>query len=131
MRTKIKGSITIEAALVVPLILFIFGILLYMLFYYHDKNILLAGAHETAVFGAGREDFKEVDLEEHFKARVGGRLLLFQRLSPNIEMNDKQITVSCVATKSPMSLQVNCTMKRTDPEGYIRTIRKMKKLGER
>lgn len=131
MRKKVKGSVTIEATVVVPLILFVLGTLFYTLFYYHDKNVLLVGAHETAVYGVGREQQKEMDLENHFRSGVEGRLLLFQQLQPKVEVSNKQVTVFCVATKSPMVLQVECKMNRTEPETYIRTIRKIKKLGEK
>lgn len=131
MRRRVLGSVTIEASVVVPLILFVLGLLFYILFYYHDKNVLLAGAHETAVYGAGREQQREADLENHFRGRVEGKLLLFQQLQPKIEMKDKQVIVSCVATKGLMVLRVDCQMNRTDPETYIRAIRKIKKLGEK
>ena len=58
---KLRGSLTIELAYVFPLILLVFGVLLHVLFYYHDKNILLGAAHETAAYGAGLEEVQEED----------------------------------------------------------------------
>ena len=63
---RIKGSFTVEAAVIVPLIVFIFGVLLHILFYWHDKNILISTAHETAVFGSGRDQISEIELEYAF-----------------------------------------------------------------
>ena len=63
MKKYIKGSFTIEAAVIVPIILFIFGILLHILFYWHDKIILMSTAHETAAVGNSQMELSELELE--------------------------------------------------------------------
>ena len=44
---SVRGGFTIEATVIVPLILFIFGVLLHILFYWHDKNILMRNCGKT------------------------------------------------------------------------------------
>ena len=47
-----KGSYTVEAALVFPIILFVLAALLILAFYVHDRGILQGIACETAVAGS-------------------------------------------------------------------------------
>lgn len=119
-----------EAAYLIPLILLILGVVLSVLFYYHDKNILLSTAHETAAYGAGLEEADEDTLESYFVSRVRGKLLLFTTLNREIKVEEDKVTVSCNARKSKMSLKVECSVNRTEPEDYIRSVRKIIKIGE-
>ena len=48
----LRGSVTVEMAYILPTVIMIFLLIVYTVFYYHDKNILNAGAGETAVRGA-------------------------------------------------------------------------------
>lgn len=128
MRKGLKGSLTIEASFLVPLILFVFGVLLHMLFYYHDKNVIAGIAYETGVYAAGRQEVDEAEAERHFQSRVKGRLLLFDTVKSEIHMEEKQVQIVCRAKRNAMSLRSECTMSRTEPEDYIRSIRKLEKL---
>lgn len=130
MTKKVRGSFTVEAAVIVPLILFVFGILLHTLFYYHDKNILMAVAHETASIGGGREATDDIELENYFYSRIHDKLLLFTKVENEVKIDTEQVQILCEAKKSPMLLKVECVMSRTDPEDYIRNIRKLEKIGE-
>ena len=130
MKTKLRGSLTIELAYLFPLILLVFGVLLHVLFYYHDKNILLGAAHETAAYGAGLEEVQEITLEEYFNTRIKGRLLLFEQLEKKVGLQEKNVTITCYAKKSMMSLGIECSVNRTEPEDYIRSVRKLIKIGE-
>lgn len=51
-RTFWKGSYTVEAALVFPMILFVLAALFILAFYAHDRGILQSLACETAVAGS-------------------------------------------------------------------------------
>lgn len=130
MKKKLQGSFTIEAAYIIPLILLIIGVMFHVLFYYHDKNILLGSAHEAAAYGAGLESADEDTIESYFTARIKGKMLLLTELKNEITVEDDKVTVICNASKSRMSLQVECSVNRTDPENYIRSVRKIKKIGE-
>lgn len=46
-----KGSYTVEAALVLPIVLFVLAALLILAFYVHDRGVLQSLACETAVAG--------------------------------------------------------------------------------
>ena len=47
-----KGSMTIEAALLMPLLLLVVMITLYLFFYVHNKVWLTAAAYEAALDGS-------------------------------------------------------------------------------
>jgi len=126
----IRGSFTIEAAIIVPLILFIFGILLHILFYWHDKNILMSTAHETAALGSSRSDMAELDLEYYFFSRMEGKLMLFDRVECVSHIEDGEVSVAWDGSKGSMVTKGEYSVSRTKPENYIREIRKLKKLGE-
>lgn len=130
MKMKLRGSLTIELTYLFPLIILVFGVLLHVLFYYHDKNILLGAAHETAAYGAGLEEVREEELEDYFNTRIKERLLLFRQLEKKVGLQEKKVTVTCYAKKSMMSLRIECSVNKTDPEKYIRGVRKLIKIGE-
>lgn len=130
MKKKLQGSFTIEAAYLIPLILLIIGVLFHVLFYYHDKNILLGTAHEAAAYGAGLEIADKDAIESYFIARIRGKTLLLTEVENKVTVTDEEVTVICNASKSKMSLQVECSVNRTNPEDYIRSVRKIKKIGE-
>ena len=49
MKKVWKGSITIEASVIVPMIFMVFALVITALFYYHDKNVVASVVHETVV----------------------------------------------------------------------------------
>ena len=130
MKKRLQGNVTIEATYIIPLILLVVGVVFHVLFYYHDKNILHATAHETAAYGAGSREADENLLESYFISEVKGKLLLFTNLENEVCIGDENVTVICHAVKSKMSLRVECSVGRTEPEKYIRNVRKIKKIGE-
>ena len=130
MKRRMSGSFTIEAAIIVPVILFIFGILLHILFYWHDKNILISTAHETAAVGSGRSKMTEPELEYYFFSRMEGKLLLFEQVECFTHIKDDAVVVSWDAKKDAMVATGECRIRRTEPEKHIRDIRKLEKIGE-
>lgn len=130
MKKGIQGSFTIEAAVIVPMILFIFGVLMHILFYWHDKNILMSTAHETAVLGSSRNGMAELELEYYFFSRMEGKLLLFDRVECTAYIEEDSVTIVYDGSKGTMVTKSECSVSRTEPENYIRNVRKLKKIGE-
>lgn len=130
MRGKLQGSFAIECAYLIPLILMVLAVVFHVLFYYHDKNVLLGTAHEVAAYGATLENAEEDLLEQYFSSRVRGRLLLFTNLEQEAEVQEEKVSIKCTAKKRGMSLGVACDVNRTNPENYIRSVRKIIKIGE-
>lgn len=130
MKRYQKGSFTIEASLIVPMILMVVVVILHILFYYHDKNILEGAAYETAVVGSGRIEYEEEELCRYFRERVRGKLVLFAMLQEEIEVKKEEVFVTCTARRKTMKVTVRASARRTEPEKFIRKIRKIEKLGE-
>ena len=128
MKRKMRGSFTIEASVIVPVILMVFAVVVTMLFYYHDKNVTAAITHETLVMGCGREGITAEEIEQYLQKRVGNKLLLFGSLNCETEIQDDQITVVCTARKKGMSLRSKMSMKRTNPEDFIWKLRRIQGL---
>lgn len=130
MKKQIQGSVTIEAAVIVPLILLLFVIALHTLFYYHDKNILEAVAHETMALGSHEKALRDEELEEYFQSRIQGRLLLFRTIESKIENKEREVALICSGQKGQMSIRLERVMAISKPERYIRNVRKIEKIGE-
>lgn len=130
MNRRVRGSFTIEAAVIVPMILFIFIVLLHILFYWHDKNILTSTAHETVSYGSEAVEMTKVDLENYFSSRIRGKLLLFERITCLITLDKSNVTIEAQAQKGYMKVMTRCSMVLTKPEEYIRNHRKLEKIRE-
>ena len=129
-KAYLKGSFTIEAAVIVPLILTVIAVTLHLLFYYHDKNILASVAYETASYGAGRQTVSEQELEQRFEERIRSKLLLFQEVQSDVTILENEVKVTARTWKKKSSLKIESAVSKTEPEGYIRGIRKAKKIQE-
>lgn len=130
MKRRLLGSMTVEATYVIPLILVVFGVALTLLFYYHDKVLLLSAVQETAAYAGSREEKSEQKIREHFESLVDGRTLLLGEISVDIDVNDTGTNISCIAKTSILSLKVKGYMASTKPEDYIRMFRKLEKIEE-
>ena len=51
-KRELKGSAVVEMSYIIPMILFLFVMIIHAVFYYHDKAVLNGAAGETAVLGA-------------------------------------------------------------------------------
>ena len=125
---KVKGSVTIEASFVIPLFLLVFMVSTYCLFYIHDKSVVGAVAYETVAAASGRKDMKVEEIESYFVERVEGRTFLFDKISAKVEMTSENVKLTCSGLKRGMSFVLKREMKITEPEDYIRNIRKIEKL---
>lgn len=127
----VRGSITVEMAYILPTIILMFLLIVYTVFYYHDKNILNGAAGETAVAGAqyAREKGKdELDLNSFFRQRIGTKLILLKLSSVEVSKDKKQVVVSVSAEKKWMCVTMVKKAVIPDPEKKIRTKRKLESL---
>ena len=100
---KVKGSATVELAYMMPVIFLAFIVTIYIIFYFHDKNILIGAAYETAVVGAQKVRWDEEDAESQmkqlFKERIKGKFIFFAQASAEIEIGEKAVSVNARAAK--------------------------------
>ncbi|MCL2865251.1 MAG: pilus assembly protein [Lachnospiraceae bacterium] len=124
---ELKASATIEMAYIVPITLFIIMAIIFIVFYFHDKNILIGAAAETAVIGTQverRKDIKgTVDLEDVFAGRVENKLIIFPNHQVRVEQSRKEITVYVSAEKGWLQLHIKQGAYKMEPEASIRRVK--------
>lgn len=129
-KNALKGSFTVEMSLLTPFLLFVIMGCILVVFYYHDKNILSGAAYETAVVGSTlareKDGVEESRLEELCRERINGKCILFGSLKVGITIEDKMIEVSVSARRRKMKAHVMQKAVLTQPEKYIRKLRKIK-----
>lgn len=131
---ELKGVITVEMSYILPMIIMIFATVMYTIFYFHDKNVILGAAAETAVVGAQMErkpdENKTADLNEFYQQRIAGKLILFSGAKTSVDISEKQVSVSAAAQRGRMRLEVRGQAPVTHPEKKIRRKRLLETMGE-
>ena len=122
-KKDMKASTVIEMSYIMPVFLFLFLLIMYTVFYYHDKAVLNGAAAETAVLGAQverRKETKEYDLEKIFHERTEGKLIFVTGANGTVQKDEKEITVSVSAQKNLMRLSICQKAAIVNPEEKIR-----------
>lgn len=122
-KKDMKASTVIEMSYIMPVFLFLFLLIMYTVFYYHDKAVLNGAAAETAVLGAQaerRKETKEYDLEKIFHERTEGKLIFLMGANVTVQKDEKEITVSVSAQKNLMRLSICQKAAIVNPEEKIR-----------
>lgn len=126
---ELNGMFTVEMAYIVPFILMIFFLSIMGIFYYHDKALIAAAAHETAAIAGTKvrekNEVTETVVSTIFEERIRGKCIVFGNPSVNEKVNKDQITVTADATKGRMKLSVAESSSITKPEEKIRSYRKL------
>lgn len=125
---KLKGSFTVEASFIVPLIFTVFVFVITMIFYYHDKNVVSSVCHETLAVNCGKEEVTSEDLEKYFDKKIMGKLLFFGNAHAKASVDKDKARLECTATGKRMSLHVSMSMKRAAPADYIRSLRRAQNI---
>lgn len=131
---KVKASMTVEMAYIMPIVLLVFLLVIYAVFYCHDKNILIGAAGETAVLGAQQERKKEeagqTDLSAFGRERAGGKMILFSGVEVSVSKSGDRIEVSMNARRGRMQISVVQRAQIPRPEKKIRQKRKLETLAK-
>ena len=125
---KVKGSTVIEMSYIVPLFLGLFVLIMYAVFYYHDKAVLNGAASETAILGVQAERRADTlyDPEDFFHGRVDGKLIYMTDADVTVSKTDKEIIVTASVQKSFMKLNISQKALIVNPEEKIRRMRWLK-----
>lgn len=129
-KKALRGSITVEMSYLLPTIITLFILTIYTVFFYHDKNVLIGGAAETAVLGAQAERHRgeETDLQSFFKERIRGKLIWLNVTDVEIERDGKWVKVTAHAAKKWMGTSTEQKAAIPEPEKEIRKKRQLKSL---
>ncbi len=125
---KLRANVSIEAAVIVPLILMMIAVVISILFYYHDKNVIKGVSHETAMVFSSEKDITQEEIENYLEEHLRRKLLVFSNVGKQIVLEEDEIQIICSANKRFMQVHVETRVKRTEPEVWIRRIRLAEKL---
>jgi len=126
---SLKGSTTIEMAYIMPVVFLVFTAIVYVTFYYHDKNIIQGTAYETAVIVSQKERLGETaDGVQYFSERLGNKLIFFDYPEVDISQNEQQVTISVCVKRGSMAIKVEQRAALIAPEKKIRDSRRLEKL---
>ncbi|MGC4018769.1 MAG: pilus assembly protein [Muricomes sp.] len=130
---KLKASVTVEMAYIMPMVILILLLTIYTIFYYHDKNILIGAAGETAVLGAQLERQKgegKTDLGNFYRERIRGKLILLHLTDIEVTKRKKQVEVNAQAGNRWMHVSAGGKAVIPEPEKKIRKKRQLEALLE-
>lgn len=130
----LNGSATVEMSYLIPFILLVIVLTIYATFYYHDKNILLGAAAETAIVMAQSERTQnengQTDIQNFFQERISGKLIFFANPEVDTEVSGDKTKVTVCAARGRMKMKVEQQAVITETEKLIRRKRILEKLVE-
>lgn len=135
---ELKGSYTIEAALLMPLIIGTIVILLFISFYMHDNAVIKEGTIILANKYTNEKKLSNGDikqtLQEDSEQVILSKVIVTRNITTDIQVENKKITVSCrgifqfpsifisqtVFNKGSLTVTASKSIKREDPVAFIR-----------
>ncbi|MCR5775602.1 MAG: pilus assembly protein [Lachnospiraceae bacterium] len=96
MKIRLKGSYTVEAALIFPFIMGVIVFIIFISFYLHDRAVMESCAYQAALKGSlERKDIGEMEKEARKAAEynISGLLLATEDLSTEVGIEGKRVTV--------------------------------------
>lgn len=138
MKKKIKwnlrGSFTVEASFIVSMILLVIMACIFAVFYYHDKNVLLGAAYEASVVGSSKSrEVNGVDSDEIQSLvyeRLQGKCIFLNHSQVEVGLSEEEIKVEVSASARRMEMSGSEKASITDPEKYIRDLRKIQNVAQ-
>jgi len=143
---ELKGSYTVEASLLMPLILGTIVILIYTSFFLHDRAVIYEGAILLANRYTNEQNLSDDRIKEKLLTEsnimIEKRVLCTRNISTDIKVTNSKIIVNCegdfffpdmyvakaVFQEDGFHISTTKTMKRYDPVSFIRNCRKVQKL---
>lgn len=143
---ELKGSYTIEAALLMPLILGTIVILIFTSFFLHDRAVIYEGAISLANKYSNEQKLSNDRIKQKLEAEsrqvINDKVLCTKNISTQITVSNKEIIVKsqgnfyfpnmyvaqAVFRKQNFDIEVTKKMKRLDPVSFIRNCRKVEKI---
>lgn len=130
-KRELNGSVTVEMAYIFPIVIFVFIFTIYIVFYWHDKNILLGAAAETAVLAAQsdrQQSGGKPDLQSFYQERTKGKLIWLRLTDVEVELDKTRVRVTARAGRGRMRVQAVQITRIPGPEKKIRKKRHLESL---
>ena len=138
-----KGSYTIEAALLMGILLSVLIAVIYIGFWYHDKDFLQSAAYDTVCAASLHTEDASWQMEQAVKNLTGGRMLGTRELQSTCQNGRKTVTVEfhgkfripgmilAFFQNSKLNIQESCTMTVERPSKRIQKVRGLIKVAQR
>lgn len=135
---ELKGSYTIEASLLMPLIIGTIVILLFISFYLHDNAVIKEGTILLANKYTNEKNLSDEEIKQRLQQEcqqaILNRVLVTKNISTNIQVEKKKITVTCsgifqfpsifitqeIFNGDSLNISTTKSMKRANPVTFIR-----------
>ncbi len=130
-KRNLQGSISVEMSYILPAIILILLVIIYTVFYFHDKNLLIGAAGETAVLGTQLQRQQEkdyVELQDFYRERIEKKLIFLNLTSIEVVDTGKWITVNVVAEKGYMRAHIVHKTGIIEPEKQLRIKKQLEVL---
>ena len=144
MNRRYKGSYTVEAAFLFPLIMSVIVLIIYLSFFIHDRAVMDAASYQAALRGslvtADKSDFM-AKAEKAGDELLKDTLLVTRVSEKNIEMKNNTLTVTYSGVMSipggvnfipgipsELKMKVKSSATRLDPTGFVRSCRIIENL---
>ena len=137
---KLKGSYTIEASLLMGIILPVLAGLIYIGFWYHDKSFLQSAAYEAACAASLKEDEESFRIGEAAMELTKGRMLGTGNLQVQSKDGEEKASVSyfripgmiaAFFSSGNLEMKENCSLSVERPSRKIQKIRGIVKIVKR
>ncbi len=143
MRRSMKGSYTVEMAMLFPLIMVSIIVVIYMAFFIHDRTVMSVAAYQSAMRAARITD-ETVDVaseaEKACKDILKKRFISTKNLNVKVSANVSKVKVSCKADfvipngviwikelrSRGFRLSAERQATRLNPTEHVRVIRKVR-----
>ncbi len=137
-----KGSYTVEAALLMGIILSVLVSVIYLGFWYHDKGFLQSAAYETACTASLRADDSDWQMEKAADTLTKGRMLGTRGVQSQCQNSKRAASVSfqgkfripgiilAFFQKEKLEIQESCTITTERPSKKIQKIRGLIKVAQ-
>lgn len=130
VKKECRASTIVEMAYLMPVVLLMWMLIIFALFYYHDKTLVIGAAYETAAVSC--ESYREVDaidteeVNAYFWSRIKGKLLFYSAIPVETSVEDEMLIVSAKAKARGMTIDVVQKAEIIYPERDIRKIQRIK-----
>lgn len=125
-----KASAIVEMAYLMPVVLLAYVWIIFSLFYYHDKVLLIGAAYESAVVGSelysSADEVETEQISNYFQNRIRRKLLFFSGVSVDVKAEKEEIIIQAKTQKRGMKIQVIQKAGLRCPEKEIRKIKRIK-----
>ncbi|MEG1846853.1 MAG: TadE/TadG family type IV pilus assembly protein [Lachnospiraceae bacterium] len=136
-----KGSLTVEASIILPLVIIIIALLLYLSFFLYNRCVIAQMSYIAALRGSLSEEkddrITEQNIRQEGTVLLNKRLLAQNSIRFDNTMASKEVTVSIVShmrvpftslanevgVRGTWRMEAGKTVKRIDPIDFIRGCR--------